>query len=99
LVDDVVFFGKVMLTEALPDTHLLLEGSPFTVLADEKRHFVAPCTTARRCTLPPDAESAEGVAVKRAMLAFLSPAPRLRALCPDGAERVATTEATREACV
>jgi hypothetical protein len=30
LVDDVVLFGKVMLTEALPDTHLLLEGSPFT---------------------------------------------------------------------
>ena len=92
-----MFFGNLMLTEALPDLQRLVEGSPFRVLADEKRHFVAPCMTAWRRTLPPDAESAEGVAVKRAMLTLLRPTCELRALSPVDTERVAA-EATRELC-
>jgi hypothetical protein len=85
-----------MLTEALPDVQPLVEGSPFRVRADEKRHIVALCTTAWRCTSPPDTESAEGVAVKRAMLAFLSRSVSC-ARCPAvGTERVGEPEATRE---
>jgi len=93
-----VFFGNLMLTEALPDVQPLVEGSPFRVLADEKRHFVAPCTTAWRRTFPPDAESPDGVAVKRTMLTLLRPTCELRALSPTDTERVARTEATGALC-
>jgi len=94
-----VLVGNVIVTAALPDVQLFLEGSPLTVLPDEKRHFVAPCTIAWRCTLPPVAGSAEGVAVKRTMLALFRPTCELRALPATDAERVCQTEATREPCV
>jgi hypothetical protein len=98
LVDVVVLFGNLMLTDALPDVQRLVEGSPISVLVDEKRHFVAACTTAWRRTLPPDAKSVIGVAVKRAMLTLLRPTRDLCALSPTDTERVAQTEATRELC-
>lgn len=67
MADDVLFLGNSILTEAFPDLQPLVVGSPFRVPCTEKRHVVALRTTARRTTLPPEAERPEGVAAKRAM--------------------------------
>jgi hypothetical protein len=48
--------------------------------------------------LSADAESPDGVAVKRTMLTLLRPTCELRALSPTDTERVARTEATGALC-
>ena len=55
--------GNVILTEVLPDAQSSVLGGPFVLGTDEKLHFIAPCTTAWRCTVPPDAGRVPGEAV------------------------------------